>query len=183
MQRLDELSPSTWSTGSVVGQPRYWRAVNPPIYAVLSSGFSGVLTNTNRRPVLLFSFIKGDQSTHPCLTRVVSMSFRSHDIEMSKIHTFVTGNSSSLPPLKMNEFLSCTCTVCCRRVIPSINNTFRAVLVRGYTRDSPRISCAPSIVSAPLIPSAARHSSNVSYLEPSPECKSRRNRKLLQPPS
>ena len=81
---------------------------------------------------------------------------------MSDIHTFVTGISSPLLPLKMNEFLSCTCTVCCRRVIPSISNTFRAVLVRGYTRHSPRISCAQSIVSAPLTVSAARHSSNVS---------------------
>ena len=147
--------------------------MNPPIFTVLSSGFSGVLTNTNRRPVrnlvnflslfLIFSFIKDDRSTHPSLTSAVSISFPSHDIGMSDIHTFVTGISSPLPPLKMNGFLSCTCTVCCRRVIPSINNIFRAVLVRGYTRHSPRISCAPSIVSAPLTLSTARHSSNVLY--------------------
>ena len=113
---------------------------------------------------LIFSFIKDDRSTHPSLTSAVSISFPSHDIRMSDIHTFVTGISSPLPPLKMNRVLSCTCTVCCRRVIPSINNIFRAVLVRGYTRHSPRISCAPSIVSAPLTLSAARHSSNaVSY--------------------
>ena len=96
---------------------------------------------------------------------------------MSGIHTFVTGISSPLPPLKMNGVLSCTCTVCCRRVIPSINDTFQAVLVRRHTRHSPRISWAPSIVSAPLTLSAARHSSNVSYLKPSPKGKSRRNRK------
>ena len=161
--------------------------MNSPIFAVLSSGFSGVLTSTNRRPVrnlvhfpslfLIFSFIKDDRSTHPGLTSAVSMSFPSHDIGMSQIHTFVSGTSSPPPPLKMNGFLSCTCTVCCRRVIPSINNTFRAVLVRGYTRHSPRISCAPSTVSSPHTLSAARHSSNVSYLELSPKGKSRRNRK------
>ena len=66
---------------------------------------------------------------------------------------------------------------CCQRVVPFINNTCWAVLVRGYTGHSPRISCAPSIVSAPLTLSAARHSSNVLYLEPSPEGKSRHNRK------
>ena len=132
--------------------------MNSPIFAVLSSGFSGVLTSTNRRPVrnlvhfpslfLIFSFIKDDRSTHPGLTSAVSMSFPSHDIGMSQIHTFVSGTSSPPPPLKMNGFLSCTCTVCCQRVIPSTNNTFRAVLVKGYTRHSPRIP-VPQVSSPP----------------------------------
>ena len=69
-----------------------------------SSGFSGVLTNTNCRPVrnlvnfpplfLIFSFIKDDWGTHSSLTSAISMSFLSHDIGMSDIHTFVSPDVS-----------------------------------------------------------------------------------------
>ena len=104
----------------------YRRAVNPPIFNVLSKGLSGMLTNTNRRPVrnlvnfpslfLIFSFIREDLNTHPSLTNAVSMSFPATEIGMSEIHTFVTGTSSPLPPLTMKGLLSYTCTVFCLRV-------------------------------------------------------------------
>ena len=139
--------------------------MNPPIFTILSKGLSGTLTNINRRPVrnlvnflslfLIFSLIREDLNTQPSLTNAVSMCFPSTDIGMSEIHTFVTGTSSPL------GFLSYTCTVFCLRVRLSVSSLFLAVLVRGYTRHSPRISWAPSIVSVPLTFSASRQISRV----------------------
>ena len=155
--------------------------MNPPIFTVLSKGLSGMLTNTNRRPVRnlvnfqSFSFIREDLNTHPSLTNAVPMSFPSTEIGMSEIHTFVTGTSSPLPPLTMQGLLSYTCTVCCLRVRLSISNLFLVVLVRGYTRHSPRISWAPSIVSVLLTFSAARQISSVSYFKLSLAGRSRRS--------
>ena len=159
--------------------------MNPPIFTVLSKGLSGMLTNTNRRPVrnlvnfpslfLIFSFIREDLNTHPSLTNAISMSFPSTEIGMSEIHTFVTGTSSPLPPLTMKVFLSYTCTVFCLRVRLSISNLFLAVLVRGYTRHSLRISWAPSIVSVPLTFSDATQISSVSYFKLSLAGRSRRS--------
>ena len=147
--------------------------MNPPIFTVLSKGLSGMLTNTNRRPVrnlvnfpslfLTFSFIREDLNTHPSLTNAVSMSFPSTEIGMSEIHTFVAGTPSPLPPLTMKGLLSYTCTVCWLRVRFSISNLFQAVLVRGYTCHSPCISWAPSIISIPLTFSAGKQISRVSY--------------------
>ena len=146
-----------------------------------------MLTNTNRRPVrnrvnfpslfLIFSFIRGNLNTHHSLTNAVSMSFPSTEIGMSEIHTFVTGTSSPLPPLTMKVFLSYTCTDFCLRVRFSISNLFLAVLVRGYTRHSPRISWAPRIVSVPFTFSAARQISGVSYFRLSLAGRSRRSKK------
>ena len=89
---------------------------------------------------MIFSFIREDLNTHPSLTNAVRVSFPSTEIGMSEVHTCVTGTSPPLPPLTMKGFLSYTCTVFCLKLRLSISNLFLAVLVRGYTRHSPRIS-------------------------------------------
>ena len=76
-------------------------------------------------------------SSHTRVWLMLSMSFLSTEIRMSKIHTFVTGTSLLLPPLMMRGVLSYTCTVCCLRVRLSISSLFLVVLMRGYTHHSP----------------------------------------------